>query len=340
MSGDVRVFNHRWDIPSTFAEIGSIPAEEVIRISHGLLREAIPVRINRAIFDYDQVLICGPVFPHEVVGFSGGNKYLFPGIGGSEMIDWTHWLGALLGSYEIIGSGYTPVREMIDRAAELVRVPVACLALVVSDDGCNGIYFGSAPEAWKEAAALAARKHIIWVDEPFQRVFSVMPERYADIWTAAKGMYKVEPAIADGGEVVIYAPHITEFSYTHGTFVEEIGYHCRDYFLAQWERFSAIPRGVIAHSTHLNGKGTFDNATGLETRRIHVTLATGISREGCERANLGYLDPTSVRIEDWQNRQAEGIKVIPRAGEVLFRLQPIHGSETKTLERDLAGRQA
>jgi nickel-dependent lactate racemase len=319
--GTARVLNHHWDIPSTFADIGTIPQTEVTRISGGLLREEIPVRINRLIFDYDQLIICGPVFPHEVVGFSGGNKYLFPGISGNEMIDWTHWLGALLGSYEIIGTDSTPVRQMIDQAAELVRVPVACFSLVVSEEGTHGVYFGSARDAWKAAAELASRKHITWMDRAFRRVLSVMPERYADIWTAAKGMYKVEPAIADGGEVVIYAPHITEFSYTHGPWIDQIGYHCRDYFLSQWERFSVIPRGVIAHSTHLNGKGTFHSATGIETRRITVTLATGIPAERCRRANLGYLDPAKVRIEDWQKRENEGIKVIPRAGEVLFRLK-------------------
>lgn len=340
MSGNARIFNHRWDIYSTFVEIGSIPAQEVVRISGGLLREPIPVRINRAIFDYDQVLICGPVFPHEVVGFSGGNKYLFPGISGNEMIDWTHWLGALLGSYEIIGGGYTPVREMIDRAAELVPLPVACFALVTSEEGCHGLYFGSAAEAWKDAAALASQKHVVWLDQPFRRVLSVMPERYADIWTAAKGMYKVEPAIAEGGEVVIYAPHITEFSYTHAAFIEQIGYHCRDYFLAQWEQFSTIPRGVIAHSTHLNGKGTFDPATKIEMRRIRVTLATGISADRCKCANLGYLDPKSIRFEEWTHREAEGVKLIPRAGEVLFRVQPTPAAQPSMPEGHLAGRKA
>lgn len=338
--GNSRVFNHRWDLPATLVEIGSIPADDATLISGGLLRESIAVRINRVIFDYDQILICGPVFPHEVVGFSGGNKYLFPGISGEEMIDWTHWLGALLGSYEIMGACDTPVRKMIERAAELVPVPVACFSLVVSDEGINGMYFGDAREAWKAAAALASKKHIVWVDRPFQRVLSLMPERYADIWTAAKGMYKVEPAIADGGEVVIYAPHITEFSYTHGAFIDKIGYHCRDYFLAQWQQFAHIPRGVIAHSTHLNGRGAFDAASGRELRRIKVTLATGISAERCHRANLGYLDPSSVGLEEWQNREAEGIKVIPRAGEVLFRLKTESESAAKMHDMDFASRKA
>jgi len=319
------IFNHRWEVADTFVEVGTIPASEVEEVSGGLLSEAITVKINRLIFNYDQILICGPVFPHEVVGFSGGNKYLFPGISCKEMIDQTHWLGALLGSYHIIGTETTPVREVIDRAAKKIQVPVACMALVVTEEGISGFYFGSAREAWKSAAALSAQKHVEWIDHPFRRVLAVMPTMYTDIWTAAKGMYKAEPAMMDDGEVVIYAPHITEFSYTHGPYIEKIGYHCRDYFLKQWDKFADIPRGVLAHSTHLRGEGAYDVATGFERDRIRVTLATGISEERCHRMNLGYQDPREVNLQEWQGRESEGIKLIPRAGEILYRLKRTAG---------------
>jgi lactate racemase len=316
-----RVFNHRWDLPSTFVDLGTIPAKEVAEASGSLLSEPILVKINRLLFDYDQVLICGPVFPHEVVGFSGGNKYLFPGVSTGEMINQTHWLGALLGSYNLIGTVRTPVRALIDRAAEKITVPVSCFALVLRERDIAGIYFGSAPEAWKAASELSAREHIRWEERPFRRVLSVLPRMYDDIWTGAKGMYKLEPAIADGGEVVIFAPHITEFSYTHGVFLERIGYHCRDFFLKQPARFADVPRGVIAHSTHLAGQGIYDATTGVEALRIKVTLATGISEERCRRVNLDYIDPRTVRFEDWQGREEEGVKLIPHAGEILYRLK-------------------
>jgi lactate racemase len=316
-----RVYNHRWDIPDTLIEIGTISVSEVAPLTGGLLSESLSVKVNRLIFEYDQLLICGPVFPHEVVGFSGGNKYLFPGISGQDMIDQTHWLGALLGSYRIIGTESTPVRDLIDRAAAKIKIPVACMALVLTKDGVSGFYFGSAREAWKSAAALSAQKHIEWVDQPFRRVLAVMPEMYADIWTAAKGMYKAEPAVMDDGEVVIYAPHITEFSYTHKAHIAQIGYHCCDYFLKQWKHFADVPRGVLAHSTHLRGQGAFDAGTGFERDRIRVTLATGISEARCLQMNLGYLDPEAVHLEEWSGREAEGIKLIPRAGETLYRLK-------------------
>jgi nickel-dependent lactate racemase len=320
MCGESRIFNHVSDDDAALVTLGVIPAAEISAISGGLLAEDVTVRLNRAILDYDHILICGPVFPHEVAGFSGGAKYFFPGIAGRAIIDFTHWLGALVLSSEIIGVAETPVRRVIHRAAALVPVAHTLVALVTHHEGVGGVFCGDTVEAWREAAALSARRHIIWLDRPVRRMLAIMPEMYADLWTGAKGMYKSEPAVADGGEVVIYAPHIREVSRVHGRIIEEIGYHCRDYFLGQWERFRHYPGGVIAHSTHVKGKGTYDIATGVETPRIHVTLATGIPEAVCRSINLGYLDPAAVDPEVWRARQSDGWLVVPRAGEMLYRI--------------------
>jgi nickel-dependent lactate racemase len=316
-----RVFNHRGSDARELVLLGTIPAAEIASLTGGLLVEDLPVSLNRLVLEYDALLVCGPVFPHEVVGFSGGTKYFFPGIAGPEVINLTHWLGALISSYEVIGSGYTRVRAVIDRAAALITRPKLCLAAVVTHSGIAGLYFGEPHEAWQAAAALSAQVHVVWVERPFRRVLSVMPPMYEDLWTAAKGMYKVEPAVADGGEVIIYAPHLTEVSYMHGPAIEAIGYHCRDYFLGQWDRFSNVAGGVLAHSTHLKGLGSFDAATGVETPRVRVTLATGIPEERCRRLNLGYLDPAEVDVDAWKGREDEGVLVVPRAGETLYRLR-------------------
>ena len=319
--GKSHIFNHHWEDPSNFITLGTIPGAEISELTGGMLERDVPVRLNKLIHDYDQLIICGPVFPHEVAGFSGGTKYFFPGIAGSEIINMTHWFGALMTNFKIIGSVYTPTRAIIDRAAGMIDTPAACFSLVVTHEGMAGIYFGSPQEAWKFASALSAQKHIIYVDKPFKRVLSIMPRLYDDVWTAGKGMYKLEPATADGGEVVIFAPHITEISYTHGALIEEIGYHCRDYFLGQWEKFKGYPGGILAHSAHVKGLGTYDATTGTETPRIQVTLATGIPEERCRRVNLGYLDPAGVRREEWEGRESEGVLVVPRAGEMLYRLR-------------------
>ncbi|WP_414518255.1 lactate racemase domain-containing protein [Nostoc sp. PCC 9305] len=327
-----RIFNHLWNQPDTFISCGVISAEEIAEISNGMLHQSVDVRINKLVTEYDVIVICGPVFPHEVVGFSGGNKYFFPGIGGQEVINLSHWLGALITCYEIIGTlGITPVRRLINRAANLISTPKLCLAMVVAPktNQLAGLYIDKPESAWEDAAKLSAKLHIKYVDRPFKKVLSVMPQMYDDIWTAAKGMYKLEPVVADGGEVIIYAPHITEFSYTHGELLSEVGYHVRDYFLKQWDKFQEYPAGVLAHSTHLKGMGTFDPIKG-EQARIRVTLATGISAERCAAHNLNYRDPATIQPTEWANREDEGILLVPKAGEILYRLSYGNFQATKS----------
>ena len=314
------IFNHRWDDPSAFVTLGTIPASDIAAITEGKLSQDVPVALNRLVTEYDHILVCGPVFPHEVAGFSGGAKYLFPGIAAPSIIHFTHWLGALITSYEIIGTIDTPVRAVIDRAAAFLDTPVSLVALVTTHDGIAGVFCGDLRGAWREAARVSSRRHIVWVDSPFDRVVSVMPSMYADMWTAAKGMYKMEPAMADGGEVIIYAPHVNEVSYVHGSLLEEIGYHCRDYFVEQWGRFAHYPGGILAHSTHLKGSGTFDAANAVETPRVEVTLATGIPRERCERVNLGYVDHRTIDRDEWPTDLGHDTLLVPRAGEVLYRV--------------------
>ena len=330
-AGERLVMNHRWDDPASFVTLGTIGAGEIETLTGGLLSREVPVALNSLILDYDHILICGPVFPHEVAGFSGGTKYLFPGIAGPEIIHFTHWLGALITNREVIGTRDTPVRAVIDRAARFVDRPLSLLAPVVTHDGVAGLYCGEVQETWEAAASLSAQRHVIWLEKPVERVLSVMPAMYDDLWTAAKGMYKVEPAVADGGEVVIYAPHVAEVSYTHGRLIDEIGYHCRDYFLQQWDRFAHFPGGILAHSTHLKGDGMFDASTGVETSRIDVKLATGIPRKRCERINLEYLDPATVDPEAWEERDEPGVLVVSPAGEHLYRVgaPPRRSTETK-----------
>ena len=313
------LFNHEWDSPESLLHLGDLSAAETREISEGLLSEDVPVTINSRISDYDRLLVLGPVFPHEVVGFSGGNKYFFPGIAGAEILNFFHWLGALITNAEIIGVMDTPVRRVVDRAAALIPVERRCLAFVVSPKAeIHGMFYGSPESAWRAAADLSSCVHITRATKPFQTVLSCAPPMYDELWVAGKCMYKLEPVVADGGELIIYAPHLNEISVTHGELIRRVGYHCRDYFLKQWDQFAGIPRGVLAHSTHVRGQGTFDS--GVETCRVRVTLATGIPKEACESLNLGYRDPQSIDIESFANREDEGILLVRKAGEMLYRL--------------------
>ncbi|MGE5558024.1 MAG: lactate racemase domain-containing protein [Bacillota bacterium] len=318
-AGKTAFFNHEWDNSAVMVRIGTIRAEEARRITGGIINRDIPIEVNRLLFGYDHILVAGPVFPHEVAGFSGGNKYFFPGVAGEKFIHMFHWLGAIITNAVINGSKETPVRALIDYAARFIKVPRTYVHLVMHYAGLHGLYIGDGCEAWEKAADLSARLNIHYVDRTYRQVLGVAPEKYEDIWTAGKVAYKAETIVADGGDLIIYAPHITEVSVTHGRHLEEIGYHVRDYYLNDMKKYAHIPGGILAHSTHVKGAGSFEN--GIEKPRINVILATGIPEETCRRINLGYLDPAAIRLADWQNREPEGILFIPEAGEILYKLR-------------------
>jgi nickel-dependent lactate racemase len=321
----IGLLNHEWDAPSALTSLGLIEQDEIKQVAgqswHTSLPDEVNIRINKAALAYDHIIILGPTFPHEVAGFSGGAKYLFPGISGADMINATHWLGALAGVVGTIGIKDTPVRAMIHAAAGRLKTPLTLVALVVEGHELSGLFIGDYLSAWSEAADLSAQRHIRWVDasRPFQRVLSCAPPMYDELWTGAKAMYKLEPAVAIGGEVVIYAPHLDAVSHVHGKYIYEVGYHILPYFLSDWDRFKNIPLGVLAHSTHLRGSGVMEN--GIERPNVSVTLASKISPEDCARLNLGYLDPAKVNPEEWKDREGEGILYVPRAGEILYRLK-------------------
>jgi nickel-dependent lactate racemase len=315
----VELINHEWSNPGALKSVGVISSDEINTLSGGLFAMDVEVRVNRRLFDYDQIIIIGPVFPHEVVGFSGGNKYLFPGVSGPEVLNFFHWLGAVVTNPMIIGNKWTPVRKVVDRAASLVTVPKICFCLVVEGTQLAGAFVGTPEAAWDEASELSRKLHITYKERPFHTILSCAPKMYDELWTGGKCMYKLEPVLADGGELIIYAPHISEVCITHGDVIEEVGYHCRDYFLKQWNRFKDMPWGVLAHSTHVRGIGTFED--GVERCRAKVTLATRIPHEKCEAINLGWRDPDSINPQDFAGREDEGILLVPKAGEMLFQLR-------------------
>ncbi|HBN78083.1 MAG TPA: hypothetical protein DD473_20190 [Planctomycetaceae bacterium] len=314
------LFNHEWDEDERLTQLGVLTEDDTEEISGGLMREEVPVKINKRILDYDMLFVVGPVFPHEVVGFSGGNKYFFPGISGPEVLNFFHWLGALITNASIIGVKDTPVRRVVDRAAKLIPCEKRAMTFVVAPDASlYGLSYGTPEFAWNAAADISSQVHIKWQDKPFKQILSCAPEMYDELWVAGKCMYKLEPVVEDGGELIIYAPHLSEISITHGELIREIGYHVRDYFVKQPEKFSHIPRGVLAHSTHVRGGGTFED--GVEFPRVKVTLASQIPKEVCEEISLGYRDPETIDIESFANREDEGILLVRKAGEHLYRLK-------------------
>ncbi len=316
----VKFHNHEWNNPDALREIGVIPASDISNLSDGRFEMDLPVKINQRLFDYDQLIIVGPVFPHEVVGFSGGNKYLFPGVSGPELLNFFHWLGAVISNPKINGHKWTSVRKVVDRAGGMVNVEKRCFAMVVRPDkSLAGLFFGTPESAWEAAVDLSDKTHIIYKDQPFHTILSCAPPMYDDVWVGGKCMYKLEPVLADGGELIIYGPHINSISHTHDAGLTEIGYHCSAWLLENWSKYKDYPWGLLAHSSHVKGIGKVID--GIEEPRANVTLATGIPPEICNQINLGYRDHNSINIEDYANREEEGILLVRKAGEMLYRLE-------------------
>jgi nickel-dependent lactate racemase len=314
-------YNHEWKNPDMLTTIGRFQAEDIAAYldePNRLFARDIDVTINRRILDYDLLLIAGPVFPHEVVGYSGGAKYFFPGICGEELLNFFHWLGALITIPKMIGVKDTPVRRLLHAAMAMIPVEHRALCMVVKGHNLAGLYYGDVPVSWSAAVDLADQTHITYCEKPYQSILSQAPEMYDELWVGAKCMYKMECVVADGGELIIYAPHIHEIAEAHGEVIRAIGYHCLPYFTKQWQRFKDYPWGVLAHSTHVRGIGEFDGA--IEKPRIQVTLATGIPEDVCRQINLGYRDPASIDPADWQGRDDR--LHVPKAGEMLYRLKP------------------
>ena len=293
-----------------------------MELSGGRLHDPIDVRLNRLVVESDVTLLVGPVLPHEVIGFSGGNKYLFPGLSGQEMIDVTHWLGALITSSEIIGTrghhagagtGGGGGRAGARRAPRPVRRrgPRQRRPGVAVLRGARAAPGPPRPTSRPRRTSIISTARCGGCSR-------WSPTRYPDLWTGAKGFYKVEPVVADGGEVVLYAPHITEIAAMHPRLME-IGYHCRDFFLAQWDRYRDVPLGELAHSTHLFGAGTYD-----PVRRVSANGSGSPWPPASPRTSCGGR--TSATSRPTPSSPRAGLAdpdalVVPDAGEVLYRLR-------------------
>jgi hypothetical protein len=206
---------------------------------------------------------------------------------------------------------------MVHAAAAKWNTPITLAGLVAEAHDLAGIFVGDHLAAWNAAADLSAQRHIRVCDRKYRRVLSCAAPMYDELWTAAKAVYKLEPVMEPGGEIVLFAPHLDTVSLSHGEAIRRVGYHILPYFLENRERFKDEPLAVLAHSTLLRGSGKMEN--GMERPNLRDTLASKISPEECARLNLGYLDPAGIDPAEWQNRESEGILYVPNAGEILYR---------------------
>ena len=323
-----KLFDHHWDRPDELTILGELSADKVSELTGGLVDEAVPVSINKLLAPgvYDTVLVFGATVPHEVAGFAGGAKYFFPGVAGPELTHKTHWLGALAQIENIIGHVETPTRRLIEAAAELIAARVISLNSVVSRDA-NGelvtyaLFTGDIREAFRSAAEVSRRVHIRYLDRKYRKVVALLDPHYDEMWVGGKASYKLGAIVEDGGELIIYAPHLTKISETHGALIEKYGYapleSVRDMLGASAELRENLC--IAAHLAHVAYAGRTDDH-GCVVPRYRITMATGLDAETCKRVNLGFMD---YRTLDFAALSvAADTFVVKDAGRDLYQLKP------------------
>ena len=320
-----QLFDHRWDEPDELITLGELSAETVQQLTNDLIATAVPVSVNKLLAPgiYDTVLVFGATVPHEVAGFAGGAKYFFPGVAGPELTHTTHWLGALAGIENIIGQVDTPTRRLIEAATELISARIISLNTVVSrtnDDLVTyALFTGDIREAFRRAAEVSRQVHIRYTGRKYKKVIALLDPHYDELWVGGKASYKLGAIVEEGGELIIYAPHLTRLSETHGALIEKYGYapleSVRDMLGVSPELRENLC--IAAHLAHVAYAGRLDEH-GKVVPRYRITMATGIDEETCRRVNLGYLDHRSFNYK-LTNADADTL-IVKDAGRDLYQV--------------------
>jgi nickel-dependent lactate racemase len=322
------IFDHQWNRPEELVDLGELSAERVHELTGGLIGEAVRVNLNRLLAPgvYDTVLIFGATVPHEVAGFAGGAKYFFPGVAGPDLTHATHWLGALATIERVIGRVETPTRHMIEAAADLVPARVISINSVVTrteDERLrtHALFCGGFREAFRRAAEVSRQVHIKYTGRKFNRVVALLDEHYDELWVGGKASYKLGGIIEEGGELIIYAPHLNAISETHGLLIEKYGYapidRVREMVALSTELRSNL--AVAAHLAHVSYAGSRDES-GKVVPRYKITMASALDEATCRRVNLGFMDHRDFRREDYD--ADPDTLVVERAGRDLYLVEP------------------
>jgi len=279
---------HRWR--TDIEELGRVPASFISSVTGGRLNFDYPVQVNRLISSggHDLIISVGQVVPHEVTGMANYNKNVFVGCGGSEAINKSHFIGAVHGIENILGTTDNPVRAVLDRASEIAapRLPLLYILTVVAPDDHDclkimGLFAGDDIECFRQAAALSRelnfttmphrlKKVVVWLD----------PEEFKSTWLGNKSIYRTRMMIADDGELVVLAPGVRTFGEDPAIdrLIRKYGYRTTPEILAFTEANNDLKENLSAAAHLIHGS---------PENRFRVTYAAGhLSREEVE--SVGY----------------------------------------------------
>ncbi|RAK09732.1 uncharacterized protein DUF2088 [Halanaerobium saccharolyticum] len=290
-----KFLEHNWRTETI--KVGEIPAAKMKEFSEGELTEALPLEINKNIFSdkYDLIISLGQVIPHEVVGMANYTKNIVVGCGGNQIINKSHFLGALAGMEKIMGRDHSPVRELYDYCQQefLDQLPLIYLMTVnspVSDKKTGlteikGIFTGSSRESFEKAVALSQKENIIYVKKPLKKVVVFLKkDKFRSTWIGGKAIYRTRMAVADGGELIIIAPGIHKFGEDQNIdqLLRKYGYQGTENTLKNLHQNQDLQKDLsaAAHLIHGSSEG-----------RFKISLASPkLSRQEVEAVNFNYLD--------------------------------------------------
>lgn len=318
------IYDHQWNVPEELVTIGKLSAARVTGLTGGLLTNEVSINLNRRLGPgiYDTIIIFSSTVPHEVAGFAGGAKYLFPGVAGPDLTHATHWLGALASIENVIGRVETPTRHMIEAAADFVSAQLITLNSVVTREQDNrlrthALFAGDFRESFRRAAEVSREVHIKYTGRKYKRVVALLDEHYDELWVGGKASYKLGGVVEEGGELIIYAPHLRSISETHGRLIEKYGYAPLDRVREMVALSTELQNNlaVAAHLAHVSYAGKRDEQ-GRVVPRYKITMASALDEETCRRVHLGFMDHRKFRRQDYENDP--NTLIVERAGRDLY----------------------
>ena len=331
MFGDIpyeKFIPHNWR--SDVVRLGEVPAAFLEEITEGLWHESVDVEVNRLVMDekYDIIISPGQVVPHEVIGMANHSKNLFVGVGGSDMINKSHMVGAVYGMERMMGKDHTPVRRIFDYGMEhfLKKRPILFVLTVCTAPGGNirthGLFIGDTRKVLEAAIELAQEKNIDFVDTGIKKcVVYLDPAEFKSTWLGNKSVYRTRMAIADGGELVVLAPGIERFG--EDDLVDELirkyGYRGRIRILEEFNKPENQDlrdnMGAAAHLIH----GSSDD-------RFTITYAVrDITKEEVEGVGFQAADYDEMARRYDPAKLQYGYNTLPDGEEIYFIPNPALG---------------
>lgn len=311
------------------ATLGEIPREFIRELSGGRLDFSARVQVNRLLVDepWDAILSVGQLVPHEVIGIANHAKNIFVGVGGFDLINKTHWLGAVVGIERIMGKADTPVRAVFDEASRLAaHLPISYLLTVRAREAASGqlvtrgLYAGEGRSCFDRGAALCREVNLDRIERaPSKVVVYLDPAEFKSTWLGNKAIYRTRMAIADAGELVVLAPGVKEFGEDHtiDRLIRRHGYRGTPATLSAVEADPELAANLsaAAHLIHGSTEGRFS-----------VTYCPGhLTRGEVEGVNFRFGDLGEMSRRYPPDRLADGWNLLPDGEEIYYISNPALG---------------